>query len=238
MKYSTRFNPTVNGYLHLGHLMTVLVNQAEARASGGKFGLRFDDDQRFWHWKCGDQLEYYKDQMISDLTWFGVVPDYVHSQMEMAEEARVLLEFYFEYDIPNQAFLHERASELIGSDIVFYPLVEGITAEKVAFDFIDQVDWCIRGMDLITEDCLYRYFCERFTIATPRMTYIPRLLFEGDEVSKTAGNCKLKDLRNIEPEEVIQSLAVDCLKSPSDGWRVDNIKSKPVLGAWAYAVHP
>jgi hypothetical protein len=125
-------------------------------------------------------------------------------------------------------------AEVVGIPYSFYPLVPSITMEKVAFDFIDEVNLLIRGFDLLTEDCYYRDYCVDFQIRIPRMVYIPRLDFEGDEVSKTKGNFKLRDLRHIEPGEVIQSLAVDCLKSPSDGWRVDNLKSQLVLGRWAY----
>jgi hypothetical protein len=50
VRFTTRFNPTLNGYLHLGHVMMCLVNRAEATEHGGKFLVRFDDDQRYWQW--------------------------------------------------------------------------------------------------------------------------------------------------------------------------------------------
>ena len=53
MKYNTRFNPTVSGSLHVGHLYMALVNEVEAHRSGGKFYIRVDDTQDCWVVRLG-----------------------------------------------------------------------------------------------------------------------------------------------------------------------------------------
>lgn len=241
MKQNTRFNPTVNGSLHLGHLFTALINQGEARRSGGKFGMRFDDDQRYWRWKAGaDAVGKYAAQMVEDLEYFGVDPDFVEYQSLMDPMANELLNSEFHFCPSRQAFAPNRgAAEVIGIGVPFYPLVERITAEKVIFDFMEGITWCIRGIDLLSEDCLYRYFVERFQIPQPRMTYIPRLKFEGDVVSKMEGNFKLHRYQEaqIPAADILALLAKDCLSDEEGPWLIENIKPDPELGVWAYVVH-
>ncbi|WP_310621857.1 tRNA glutamyl-Q(34) synthetase GluQRS [Flexibacterium corallicola] len=61
-----RFAPSPNGYLHLGHAYSALLNFKMAQETGGKFLLRIEDiDQA----RCTPQLQQH---MLEDLEWLGL----------------------------------------------------------------------------------------------------------------------------------------------------------------------
>lgn len=233
MIWNTRFCPTVNGPLHVGHLVTVLINEAEARASGGKFIVRFDDTQRSWNHSIGkNQVEEYLEGMKADLEWVGVRPDVYHRQSEMMDEVDDLLLHEFHYIPDRQWWSSDQGAEVAGWEHHVYPYTDRLTAEKVVMDVMGGVTWLIRGMDLITEDCLYRHYCAKFLINQPRMTYIPRVAC-GSSLSKTAGKYKIGDFRKagMAPEELVNALMADCMIGVE--WKVSGIQANPAIGSWA-----
>ncbi|MBY0381764.1 MAG: tRNA glutamyl-Q(34) synthetase GluQRS [Xanthobacteraceae bacterium] len=61
-----RFAPSPNGYLHLGHAYSALLNFDLARASGGQFLLRVEDIDTT---RCRPEFE---DAIYDDLAWLGI----------------------------------------------------------------------------------------------------------------------------------------------------------------------
>ncbi len=61
-----RFAPSPNGYLHLGHALSALVNFEMARASGGRFLLRIEDIDAA---RCREEFE---QAIYQDLSWLGI----------------------------------------------------------------------------------------------------------------------------------------------------------------------
>lgn len=61
-----RFAPSPNGYLHLGHAFSALLNFDDARAHGGRFLLRIEDIDAT---RCRPEFEM---AIYEDLTWLGI----------------------------------------------------------------------------------------------------------------------------------------------------------------------
>ena len=61
-----RFAPSPNGYLHLGHAFSALVNFEMARAAGGRFLLRIEDIDAA---RCRPD---YEQAIYEDLAWLGI----------------------------------------------------------------------------------------------------------------------------------------------------------------------
>jgi glutamyl-Q tRNA(Asp) synthetase len=78
-----RFAPSPNGYLHLGHALSALLNFDMARAGGGRFLLRIEDIDAT---RCRPEFEA---AILEDLAWLGIAWDAeVRRQSEHLDEYR------------------------------------------------------------------------------------------------------------------------------------------------------
>jgi glutamyl-Q tRNA(Asp) synthetase len=81
-----RFAPSPNGYLHLGHALSALLNFDMARAAGGRLLLRMEDIDRA---RCRAE---YAEAICEDLAWLGIAwEEPVRRQSEHFDDYRAVL---------------------------------------------------------------------------------------------------------------------------------------------------
>jgi glutaminyl-tRNA synthetase len=68
-KVHTRFPPEPNGYLHVGHAKSILLNFGLANEFAGRFNLRFDDTNP------AKEEQEFVDAIIKDVKWLGAAFD-------------------------------------------------------------------------------------------------------------------------------------------------------------------
>ena len=245
---NTRFNPTVNGPLHVGHLYLVLLNRQAARDSGGQFIVRFDDDQTYWDQLfTREQIKRMAGEMLTDLEWLGITPDRVTSE----HDERSANEEVIRSRLPNPGMiladrpaLTARLQPKTKTIPSPYPYTPYLTGVKVVQDWRERIDLLIRGEDLVTEFSLYCYFCDLAGFPRPVHQYVPRMmrdmvpygqvlqdLVDDPTLSKTGGGYTLRAYREKgwTPSGLLEMAAESTLKDPAGGWTCENVKRQPVL---------
>ena len=230
---NTRFNPTTNGNLHLGHLFTLLVNERMAHTTGGKFYVRFDDRNELVAHFSSYKLNCITQSQIDDIKWLGVEVDGWSRQSQLLPDVREKIKKsgckMFLDPLPGQ---HKLPLIIrLGADFVSYPYVNQQTAERVIMDSILNITHVIRGDDFLTECSLYQYFCQLFELPIPKFVFLPRLTSIKGDISKSNGGYTVASFRQegYTSEEIKRLVREACVYDPNLTLDLYNIKSNPRL---------
>src|SRR5512139_3794111 len=90
----TRWNPSANGALHLGHIYSLLVNERFAHDNGGLCHVRFDDTSQaitieMEHPERSDEII---KRQIEDIKWLGINVDSWQKQSDILEESHAKMQ--------------------------------------------------------------------------------------------------------------------------------------------------
>lgn len=235
----TRFNPTSNGHLHLGHLYVALVNECQARRTRhGKFIIRIEDNQTHFIDCYGEKvIKEYAQSMIDDIEWLDIHFDHLYLQSSKEQE---LEDFKRKIPLIFPFAQQRRRSDQFplgptDDEFLYYSYTPRYTFEKVVLDYLDSVTFLTRGIDLITEFSLYNYYCDVMRLPPPVHIYLPRLAVkDGQDISylsKSGVTLTIRSLREQghTPHGIIDLVKRACLSYPDHGWNLANLKQKPVL---------
>ena len=231
---NTRFNPTVCGPLHIGHLYLILINEFHAHSTGGKFLIRADDNQIPWLDSVGAaKMAEYFEGVKADMDWMGIKVDGYTSQAELSQGARFQNRMR-ELGFGKMPAAFDRVPVCVGKSDPQYPYAPYLTAEKVIMDHMMGVDMLIRGVELLGEYSLYEFYCEWLNYPHIPHIYLPRLHGPGGEldvVSKTVGTHKIATFREqgYKPADIVTLLRYACLEYVHGDFDYHNVKAHPML---------
>lgn len=223
----TRFNPTLNGNLHIGHVFTMLVNAYHGSTS---FCVRFDDTSppaiELGHDR---RIQVMKHQRF-DIEWFNIEVNSWQLQSELMPDVYKELK-KFGCDNLHEKKYHHRLPTMIrqGMTFIAYPFVPQQTAERVVMDRMIGVTKLIRGEDFVTEYSLYKYFCNLFNYPHPDFVFLPRLSSSTGDISKTNGGYSIAELRGsgYSSDDLRRKIQEAALYYPDNGWEFYNMKPNP-----------
>ncbi|MBE0638160.1 MAG: glutamine--tRNA ligase/YqeY domain fusion protein [Bacteroidales bacterium] len=101
----TRFPPEPNGYLHIGHAKSILLNYGIAQKYNGKFNLRFDDTN-----PTKEEQEYV-DSIMDDVHWLGA--DWEDRLFFASDYFDQLYEWSEKMIVEGKAYVDDQSAEVI-----------------------------------------------------------------------------------------------------------------------------
>jgi glutamyl/glutaminyl-tRNA synthetase len=226
---TTRFNPSTNGCLHLGHAYAMLVNERFAHENGGKFYVRFDDNGPIERILPQEQVKAISENQATDIKWLGLAVDgwswQSHLLPEVTDELQRLgWETMEEDELPVLPYFIRMEPTWEP-----FPFVPQQTAERVIMDNMLGITHIIRGDEFSTEYGFYSFLCKKWKLFIPEFTFLPRLEGMCGSISKTNGGYTLTEMRSngYTAEQIKKMLEKACLYYPANGWDIHNLKRNP-----------
>jgi len=223
--WNTRFNPTCDGDLHLGHLFVLKVNEYMARSTGGRFFVRFDDRQQWWLDTIGkEKIDYYAQRIKEDIQRFGVEPDaWIKDSDEPWVEELLEDNGLFRDTTATYPYAPESSS-----GVPFYPYTPYLTAAVVLSDACLGINMLIGGIDLLSRYSLYCWFCDKWNKPQIRHCFLPR--WAGLSKSKNAQSLRTWLDQGATVESLLATAKEICLIDPTGPWSLENVKAKMEIG--------
>jgi glutamyl/glutaminyl-tRNA synthetase len=226
---NTRFAPTPASGLHLGHAWVAWLNREIAHRQNGKFILRMDTVLARYFQIAEPQIRSACDTILDELEWLGLTPDFVVWEDEYQLAVEAFLELH--RDIPRAPVQIDCIFSAKGSAPVSRCILH-VTPSRVVGDYILGCSPVVRGDDLLFEHWWYVYLCHRLAFPAPDMAYVPRVRSEsGEELSRTAGNVRLAELRETgwTPDDIRTRIRQTCLEDAEGDICLANVHRNPLL---------
>ena len=227
----TRFNPNVNGPLHLGHLYMALVNEAYAHDRQGAFVVRFDDTNPGAIRLSPEKNRAIANRQREDLEWMEVCVDMWQFQSDLIANTQERLQVLDPLALQEEPEKFELPTfiRMVGTNWIpmYYTPLQSAT--RVLMDYSIGATHIIRGEEFCVELSLYHHYCYLFELPAPKFFFLPRLQGPHGDISKTEGGYTIAGFRSAgyKPEDVRELLQVACLIWPHNGWDLINLKREP-----------
>jgi glutamyl/glutaminyl-tRNA synthetase len=197
----------------------MIVNERLAHESGGEFIVRFDDTSSTVRLMPPHKVDAIIRQQRIDIEWLGIHAD------EYVRESRMepIKPMNFRMD-PLLVLPYS-----VAQDCIWYPYSPEETYRRVIRDSRMRISHVIRGIEFLTEYCLYMHLCETLNHPKPRFIFLPRLMGQDNEISKTNGGYTVAEYRGngYSPHDIANLLERSCLKIPGGGWNLQNLRAAP-----------
>lgn len=230
----TRFSPSPNGPLHIGHIYNCLVNEHFAHSHDGLFFVRFDDLGQNVTIEMNDAQRERIPHIIREqrkiIEWMSIPVNGWSIDSEQMDDVLAEIEQHsllpttdpYPHDLPVYV-------RMVGTGWLPYPYTPTLTAYRVVLDHMQKVTHIIRGEEFASEVSLYLHYCDWFGYSHPHFIFLPRLMGMNGDISKSNGGYTIGEMytAGYSSQDIRDLLAKACLNYLGDDWSLWNLRANP-----------